>query len=243
MANKLQLIKPTIERYKTHDERLICSLKSHNDLIGDLSVVTQKLDDGRDCFLTEAKNRLGKRLGSELFSMPREGVKASGLNICVEPEYRKKSFRLGELLRLSSIIEIMENKNVKFFEIFSKNSAIYFHSKYKFKPDIVSFSQRDEALATIAADSHKDFSEVSEKAKYLIDKVNKSKTASEQRDLCKETNTVIDEYITRALNSNEGYKEHTFDKGFNMSLSKEDIIENRDFYNPLFKRHGIDYEI
>ena len=36
---------------------------------------------------------------------------------------------------------------------------------------------------------------------------------------------------------------YPFDYGFNMKLTKENVIKNMDFFNNLFKKHGINYKI
>ena len=88
-------------------------------------------------------------------------------------------------MRLSSIIEILENK-VKNFNIVSKDSAIYFHSKYKFKPNISSFKERDMLLKTVA--NNEQFADLREKAVALQSKILEEKDSARQGDFCYITN-------------------------------------------------------
>ena len=137
---------------------------------------------------------------------------------------------------------MLENKKT-LFKIYSKSTAIYFHSKYKFEPNITSFHERDAALLTIIQDKNKNFSDLSQKGKNLQHKINICQTAEEQRELCLSVNKLIKEYIERAKNPAGNYKFHPFQSGIDMILTNKNLIKHKDFFNNLFKKHGIDYNI
>ncbi len=67
------------------------------------------------------------------------------------------------MLRLASIMEIIENKS-PFIYIFSKDTAVYFHGKYKFEPAIKAFKERNAALETIIQDKSPHFKDLSIKS-------------------------------------------------------------------------------
>ncbi|MCM1010490.1 MAG: GNAT family N-acetyltransferase [Fusobacterium sp.] len=150
--------------------KLLDKVQVQHPVFGVLNVATRKSEDGSSSFATEVKNSLGKIFGYERFHFKRGENVISGEYIEVLPEYRMKKFGLGEILRLASIMLMKENKSSE-FNIYAKDTAIGFHTKYGFKP--------------------------------------------------------------------QGAKIHAH--GISMSLSLEDVLARRDFFNSLFQKHGIDY--
>ena len=141
------LVQPSIRNVAPNDSRKICSFELPHSEIGEIAVrVKPRLTD-KDRFVSEIVNSEQNVLGSEVFDLFPEKNMIFGYDISVKPANRGKG--LGELLRLASIIEMIENK-VEEFKIYSKNSAVYFHSKYKFTPDFNTFSYRDEAIRNIS---------------------------------------------------------------------------------------------
>lgn len=170
----MQLIRPILKTVTPTDSRIVSTLRTKNEIFGELVVDTRIHEDGYNRLISEIKNRMGKTLGEEIFSIDNKNKTMFGYLIETLPEYRQKGYGFGELMRLSSIITMIEN-NIQKLKITSKNTAINFHKKYKFQP------------AEIASTAPK---------KYL-----------------------------------------------DMELTTQDIIENKNFFNELFKKHGIDYEI
>lgn len=243
MIKPLTLTKPIINLYQPNDTRKLCSFNVQNELLGELSVTTSPHSDGVDRFLTELKDKFGKQFGKEVFDLEQNSNKITGLYVEVAPEYRnKKSFRFGEILRLSTIINILEN-NISTFKIYSKNTAIYFHSKYKLLPDIQNFVDRDQALKSIIGNNQSGFEAFSPKAQGILNRIKTERSGAAQRALRSETNTLTTEYIQKVMQEKGQYKSHPFNFGMDMELTRENILENKDFFNALFKKHGIDYEI
>ena len=81
-------------------------------------------------FVTKLIDSDGNTLGSEIFGLSGKSDMFD-YNIEVNNPHRGKGF--GELLCLTNIIEMIENK-INLIRLYSKNTAIYFHSKYKFEP-------------------------------------------------------------------------------------------------------------
>ena len=95
---------------------------------------------------TKLKDEFNSELGKEVFTMGYDVL--YGQSIEVDPLYRNKGCRLGEILRLSSIMMFLENKINKFL-IYSLPTAVYFHSKYKFMPYVDDMGACEVALKTM----------------------------------------------------------------------------------------------
>ena len=188
------------------------------------------------------KDNSNKILGSERLVMGNNNPNAAGLYIETSPEFRRKGYGIGEILRLSSIILILKNK-IKEFEIFSKAEAVYFHSKYKFEPAIRQFSERDIALSNIIYNCQNEFKDFAIRAKQILEKCQTFKSPESQRGFCVETNALLKEYIQEVLKTKDKYKSHSFKSGFRMILDTNEILNNKEYFNSLYKKQGIDYKI
>lgn len=219
-----------------------CNLESSNKLLGDLKLVTNEYGKYNEFFRTQILDKNENVLGEEIFALENSGKNLFGFDIVVNKELRKIGARLGELLRLSSIIEMLEN-NIPFLDIMSKGSAVYFHSKYKFEPEIRSFDQLRYALNSIIEHSKDKYEDFAPEAKKLYEIIDKDENILNLMDARKKANELIKKYITKVMNEKADYKDHSFVLGFNMRLNKDSIIENKDFFNKLFENHGIDYKI
>lgn len=223
--------------------RILEPLKLHNEKAGDIFVNTVENKDGYNRFRLEIKNSCGKPLAHEIVGIDKTTNIMTGYDILVEPEYRNRKYRFGELLRLLSVMLMREN-NCPAIKITSKDTAVYFHGKYKFAPDNKRFDDRDKMLETIAQDKAAGFDDLSKKAENLQSAVKNSKDDSQKlRDLCVETNKLAKEYIERALQDDFPEKNHAFKTGMYMVLTKEAVEDNKDFFNNLYKKHGIDYTV
>ena len=222
----------------------IPTIETFNKKLGRL-ITTHSLDSYNPQWVkTEIKNSLGKTLGYEMYSLNSNSHKGCGATMEVEKEYRQRGLKIGEVLRLSSIIGIMENE-ISEFEIYSKPSAIYFHSKYKFEPAITEFQQRDDALESIIRNSKSGYEYYKNEAKKIQEKICFNTDNEMQRKLCADTSALVSEYIQKVLETGTEteYLNHTFNTGLRMVLKRDEIIKNKDFFNDLFLKHGINYKI
>lgn len=236
------MIKPIISSFENANTRKICSLNIDTPLLKNLSATVKCSSYSGYQFITEIKNAYNKVLGFESFAMYQDNSTIDGLYIQVEPEYRRQ-YHLGEILRLISIIEMIENK-IKALNIYSKNTAIFFHSKYKFEPNIKKFEERNRFLEHIASSKNGNAEAERTFAKELLQKTNQAKTSSEQIALYNPANSVIKSYIRKILSAGkEEYKKYPFPIGMDMCLTNENLIENRAYFNELFAKHNIDYQI
>ncbi len=236
--------KPIITNVAQGDTRKLCSFVVPKSKVGELylDVKMPKAGYGYN-FITELRNRFDKLLGYEEFAHFEGSPNMSGLFIRVNDEYKQKGFNFGEILRLSSIIEIMENK-VKNFGIISKDSAIYFHAKYKFKPDLA-FSDRDKFLKILSDDKSNGYEKFSQKAQDLTDKLKiaiENADITQQRKICSETNEVLGEYLDGVI-AEKSQKQHPLNWTMPMTLTDENILKNKEFFNQLYQKHGIDYNV
>lgn len=214
----------------------------NNNILGDIFVSIKQIESPTQGFNIFIKNKLDKILGTETISINKD-KEIFGFNIIVEPEYRRKKFKFGEILRLASIMEMIENK-VPHIKIYSKNSAIYFHSKYKFIPNIKNFEERNKALNTILQDKTKGYENFCKQAEQLLNEIsNNQNNPAKQRSLCGPANKLINEYIQKALTEEKPDKLHSFNYGMDMILKQDDVIKHKNFFNNLFQKHKINYHI
>ncbi len=247
MNKILPMAKPVISQFNPNDSRKLCSFNVHNDILGELTLDTaMEGNPGSQFLVSKLKNKQGKEIGTEIFSNPdpESRRELTGFTIKVNQEYQntgKKNFRFGEILRLASIIEMIEN-NIPALNIYSKDTAIFFHAKYKFIPTIKTLREHNKALEVIATNTDKDFDKFKTQATALIKKIKEEPLAENQRVLCDEANILIQQYIEQVLNK-KATKKHPFNNGMDMTLTRDNIIKNREFFNDLYRKHGIDYEI
>lgn len=139
----------------------------------------------------------------------------------------------------------MHKNNCPSIKIYSKHTAVFFHSKYKFIPCNRAFADRNRILESMANDFYPEFDDLVQKAKEMLKIAKETKDNPEkQRALCVEANNLTREYINRAIQKEkEPEIKHPFNYGMDMILTRENVEKNKDFYNNLFEKHGIDYEI
>lgn len=226
------------------DVKKIHSLIINNGKLGQLHTKTQIIDPTINSLTTKLINKNGRELGSETFILKSDNS-SYGTHIEVAPAYRQKGYHLGEILRLSSIIMILENK-IKSFEIFSLPEAIFFHKKYKFDPNIIDETTMKFFLTDTIdnCQKKKNFQDIYKEANYILNSSPKQKDQNNSPlDLINKTNELMKKYFDKVLNKKGEYKHHHFRFGLQMQLSQENILKNKDFFNKLFKKHKIDYVI
>lgn len=221
--------------------QIVDSFKLKNNILGDLFLVRDgSFSNSFDWHKFMVLNRCGKELGYETLKISPDEKYITGGDIYVIDEYRKR-FRLGEILRLSSVIELLEN-NMDSIKITSKNTAVYFHSKYGFVPDFKGFDVTQKVLNDMIQNGSSNFLDITKKAKELLEKA-RDKTPAVQRDVCKDTNALLTGYLSRALKSDVPEKTHPISSYIEMILTKEKVLEKKNFFNDRFSAHSIDYRI
>ena len=221
---------------------IIPTLQINHKYLGDLKTSSHIKPHNPHWFVTTLKDTNNQILGYETYSCPESGMATTGAIINVNDNYRKKGYYLGEILRLSSIIMILKN-NIKKFVIYSLPSAIYFHTKYKFEPNIKMFKERDSALKDIIHNCENELINFKHQAQDIVNQAMTDKTPEKQRQLCEQTNILLKQYLNEVLDNNIDYNKHSFSRGMDMTLTEEKILNNKEFFNKLYKKHYIDYQI
>lgn len=173
-------------------------------------------------------------------------LKNAGMDVW-DKNYRGKGF--GVVMHLNSVIEVLEN-DLDRIDLYSMAEAVLFHGKCKFVPNFHDRDSIEEALYQISLKDYKNFprieSSVDKAVKYLNEIFLTGGINCLNRDKLKYAQDIVTEYIeavnTKKLTSEER-QEYGFATGFDMVLTKDRILENKDFFNNLFKKYHIDYEI
>ena len=116
------------------------------------------------------------------------------------------------------------------------DNAMMFHTKYKFEPNI---TNQDDATTMleyiISARTEKHKNEAENIKKQFSKTKNSEEYISETIKLLK---TIIEE---TGLKYNKQNPKRYW--GMSMQLTEENIKENKEFFDELLKKHGINYEI
>lgn len=233
---------------RCNDTKVIKPFSFKHPLLDTLTVSIREVNRDLDVFLIELKNSLQKVFSQESMLIEPKSQRIRGMNIETAEEYRatKKGRKhgFGELVRLTSIMEMLENK-CKFISIFSKNTAVYFHAKYKFQPNITEKKSALEVLPTIIKDCSSGYKGMSIKAKKLYQELENKEIVSEEQKtlLLKKVNKLVDCYIKKALLEGKNGQGHEFEKGMNMILTDKVVQKEKDFFNQKFRNQGIKYKI
>lgn len=142
-------------------------------------------------------------------------------------------------MHLCNIIELLENNyNEIIFSSFRK--AIFFHSKLKFEPQIKKIEDIKKHLQKdiIEKDLPIDMQSFKETAlKITLDE------NSPKEKLVKSGNSLINDFIQTVIKKGLDRDKYGIFEGFTMHLTKEKILNNKEFYNKLFNTFHIDYLI
>lgn len=213
----------------------LCSFSLHKEVLGNIK--TKVLHERDFNYVTKLIGEAGENLGRDHFYMsPKEHLMVD-FDMKTEDKYRGK-YRLGELLRLISIMQMIEN-NIKKVELYSRENAVIFHAKYGFKSNIRRFFHRDSILEQIIHD--KRFEDLSQRAKYIQERIAKDGDNFIQ-EAFQRTSILTDDYIQRIKNLPQA-ESNSFKHGFDMKLEKKFILENKAKFNEMFIRQGLDYQI
>lgn len=215
----------------------ICEISLYKETLGKIKTKVVKQRDFN--YVTNLIGEKSENLGSDYFYMnPKEHLMID-YDIRTPVKYRGK-YRLGELLRLISIIQMNEN-NIQKMDLYSRENAVLFHARYGFKPKIRQFLHRDKLLEQILND--KRFEDLCQKAAFVKQKIVESANLNgDLRALCVLVSELVEEYIQRIMQLSKT-ETCTFNHGFDMELNKDFIIKNKEKFNEMLKKQGLDYKI
>lgn len=162
-------------------------------------------------------------------------------NIDVNSE-RRKYAGAGSIMTLGEIITMLEN-NMEKIELHSLGQAVYFHSKFKFRPALTSADDLKDYIAgdVMIRESDKKFEKVCNMAKQWL---NKDKSSKSSENYISEGNNILYQYL-QTVNANKLNRHREFEiyPGFDMVLTRQNILDDKNYFNNLFKKFGIDYQI
>lgn len=152
---------------------------------------------------------------------------------------------LGTVLHLTKIIEMMEN-DFSTIKIQSMNTAVLFHAKFGFRPDIKDFKEAQNALIAVSRTGF-----LSEDLIDVASQAYEQTPFADEKEYIERANKIFDKFLKICSASKEidpddiYFPDDPFDQNFmyNMKLTRQDVINNKDFYNNLFKKYKIDYQI
>jgi hypothetical protein len=208
----------------------LCSFEVPHKELGTVKISTEKTKKGRYIIRTGTKNI--NTITRENFCMSTDEI--YGVDIKTNEYYRGQ--HLGELTRLASIITMLKN-GLKEINLYSVDKAVQFHSKYKFEPNITEPHSAIIILKNIQSARIKSF-EI--KTKEIIEKYKKTENKEE---LLKATNELVTSFIKKVNPSQDTSNTRYKFWGLDMRLTRENVLKHKNFFNALFAKHNIDYQI
>lgn len=246
MNLKIPTVKPIINsatpiKLSNSQIKFFDDFSIENSKLGKLKVV---IDKDRDDFdEIRILNHSGKTLAYDNFVISLPTSRIEDFFMRVNHDLCQTGARLGETLRLASIIELIGN-NLDKIKLYSKDTAVLFHSKYGFEPKIKSFDERNMLLKKLSKLNSPEYKDLNEQAKDLIKRIDLDAIYPEkQRMYCVEASFLGKDYIEKLLKNGTQGDSTPFLYGMNMELTRNKIIRNKEFYNDLYKKHGIDFQI
>lgn len=205
-------------------------------------------DSKENAFVTEIEDFEKKNIATNKFKIDFLNglIKNAGMDVWGNLD-RGKGF--GIVMHLNNVMALFEN-NLERIQLESLGQAVFFHSLCKFEPDLKDRDDIETTLVFISSKDTKKYPDLKEsvqKADKMLDEImiTGGMYCRSDKNL-KRANDIVKEYIELILQKKldkQEKEEYGFNQGFRMVLTKERILENKDFFNKLFESKGIDYEI
>ena len=156
----------------------------------------------------------------------------------IETYFPHRRSGLGEILRLSSIIEFKEN-GIKTLDIDALPDAIPFHLRCRLKPNLTGSYLTLRILKKIKNNPKVQpyYHQVAEK---LFKKIKNENSELLDNYTRKFVNKFIENYTKQHLHN---WEETKIEPILPMVLTESKLKQFAGFYNKLFKKHGINYKI
>lgn len=117
--------------------------------------------------------------------------------------------------------------------------AVPFHLKYRFNLYLKGKDEITNILKDII-NNNASVKGFKEKAAKLLQNVLKQDNVDEKAEFLKEVNKLVKDYV---IQNRFRWESAKFNIGVTKNLDFATVKSNADFYNKLFKKHGIDYKI
>lgn len=205
-----------------------CFVTSENDCLNDF-METVKIYEGNNKNITLAENKI------HCYNAVRK-IYNDDMKTLSKSNYKNG---YGTIMHLCSIMELLEN-NLDEIIFGSYKSAVYFHSKMKFEPCIKELKEINIHLQKDIVDKQlpDELQIFAQKAKINLN----DKTAPTE-ELIKSGNKLLYNFIQTVRNKGLDREKYGLFDGFTMHITKESILQNKEFFNNLFKTFHIDYLI
>ena len=154
--------------------------------------------------------------------------------ISVPSELQKEGLGLGSKLMLYGIVTALSNHEIESITLYSLPETVLFYAKLKF----------DTNFENIACLKNFAIKNLPEKIGRKVNAISNSKYFTDETKLNK-GNEILSKYLQNLATKgkDEQTKNYTPRHVCKMILTKDHVYENKEFYNNLFTKHGIDYEI
>lgn len=148
-------------------------------------------------------------------------------------------YGFGKSMHLLNIVEMFEN-NADSIQLEATGEAVPFHTQMGFYPDGKWSTGVSVNVERITNDNTPELKKYTEIAKLLMNAENKMS----ENALSILGNKLINGYTKAALKIKPKQElKYLVYEHIPMILKREDIIRNKDYYNRLFDKYGIDYHI
>lgn len=198
---------------------------------GKCKILIENNPDAENIYDIELQDTFGTCLGREElgFNFPKKSI--YGLSISTNSKLRQSGYKIGETIRLASIMELMENK-LQNIEIYAARTAVYFHAKYGFAPNLTRDENIIRVLRGLGDDIHPDFRYFRDRATEMLD----------SRDFAG-VNKLVNNYLQKVLSHKYNIENHDATASMPMILERDYIKTHAEQYNQLYLAHKIDYSV
>jgi len=154
--------------------------------------------------------------------------------LAVRPQEAGKG--LGMISHLMKLISMMENGLGK-IEFDAALDSYSFHRRFNYSSHMTSDSKMFDVLGRFAKCREKSLSAITNEIKAFLEN-----PPSNSFELFKKSNSLVNSFIDKSLQEKIDHKKLP-DCSIPMILTRKKAIDNKDFYNSLFKKFRIDYKI
>lgn len=221
--------------------------KLHTKLGENLLTFNYPDDEGPFNYLIAVENPAGFDYGTELLHFNMFDRYIYSKNVKVGEAYQDSGFRIGEILKLTSIMMMVKN-NLEKIKLYSPNPFVMFHAKYKFEPDIHTLNESRSVLDSVLKSKEPNMKIIQEQAGDIRNALTKRSREGNSWDIAKiinDTNTAVNNFMLQMFKNGRKItpQRQPFDEGFSLVLTKEQVAKNKDFFNELYRKHDIDFQI
>ncbi len=221
--------------------------KLHTKLGENLLTFNYPDDVGPFNYMIAVENPAGFDYGTELLHFNMFDRYIYSKNVYVGEAYQDSGFRIGEILKLTSIMMMVKN-NLEKIKLYSPNPFVFFHAKYKFEPELSAFNETKNALNAVINSKEANMQPIKQRAREFLKVFStkeQEKGTPEYKNLLQEISKNINDFMLQMLKNDRKItpRRQPFTEGFSLVLTKEKVAQNKEFFNELYRKHDIDFQI